>query len=675
MEMLYLTFITLFLNILFVLIGFMLWNLFWISEYGCSIPNTKIDKYQTYFSSKNFDIVIKELFGIFNAFDKEYLVSSIGFEAYSYLLFQREAITFLLVACLISIANSAISTIYNSESKTSTYKFMNKLLFDNKAYDDFTDMNNLVSMILIILFFVRFYYVLKSKLRNLYFSRFDKLSREKNYEWLQCRTLHISGISPTERQMNKLKAKLNLFLANHKNNNFGHVIEISFIPDYKVLTDLEIEKEEINDLKKLIPFNKVNTCRYCCLSKTFRSENNIKNRLSEIDNEIDYQLTKPTYSSGHAFVTFNSLKSAYLCLQEFKESTYKKLKIKFDEIKNHNIQLFNKSNNTHRTLSEEIIISDGTDEINVNSSTDDFIVDQMIEPMDIIWTNIGGDRGVNIFRIIFCTLIIFSILLFLTTPTVMYSMIKSVINYEDESKEESTLEKVFNVYLPPLAILALNQLILIIIDYIGYFEKHYTHSRMQSSIFKYNFFYLILNMLIFPGIVMTTASSLYGLIFKHKAFSLKYLYSSISNIYMSDNSYFFVNLILQTATFSCIFYLLRLDEIFLNGFSAFVSFYKRHFVNNGKQWHRKEQDIFQFGYFYAQMLTMLSISIVFSLIAPFILIAAILFFLLRHYIDFISLLVVHRQEIDSNGDLVSLPFYYKKKYIMLYCLCINTFLD
>ena len=97
---------------------------------------------------------------------------------------------------------------------------------------------------------------------------------------------------------------------------------------------------EINDLKKLIPFNKVNTFRYCCLSKTFRSEFNIKNRLTEIDNEIDNELTRHTYSSGHAFVTFNSLKSAYLCLQEFKESTYKKLKIKFDEIKNQNLKLF-----------------------------------------------------------------------------------------------------------------------------------------------------------------------------------------------------------------------------------------------------------------------------------------------------------------------------------------------
>jgi len=48
----------------------------------------------------------------------------------------------------------------------------------------------------------------------------------------------------------------------------------------------------------------------------------------------------------------------------------------------------------------------------------EIIVDQLIEPFDIIWTNVGGDRGLFVCRrIIFLTFGIL-VLIFLTTPTV-----------------------------------------------------------------------------------------------------------------------------------------------------------------------------------------------------------------------------------------------------------------
>ena len=49
----------------------------------------------------------------------------------------------------------------------------------------------------------------------------------------------------------------------------------------------------------------------------------------------------------------------------------------------------------------------------------DIIVDQMIEPVDIIWTNVGGDRGLYVFRRIFVLFVGLLVLIFLTTPTVI----------------------------------------------------------------------------------------------------------------------------------------------------------------------------------------------------------------------------------------------------------------
>ncbi len=48
------------------------------------------------------------------------------------------------------------------------------------------------------------------------------------------------------------------------------------------------------------------------------------------------------------------------------------------------------------------------------------LVDHMIEPNDVIWTNVGGDSGLFIFRRIMLNIANILILVFLTTPTVSF---------------------------------------------------------------------------------------------------------------------------------------------------------------------------------------------------------------------------------------------------------------
>lgn len=79
---------------------------------------------------------------------------------------------------------------------------------------------------------------------------------------------------------------------------------------------------------------------------------------------------------------------------------------------------------------------------------------------------------------------------------------------------DTALGNFISAYSRPLLVLMLNQLLILAID-LGcklkfnkaYFEKHYTHSRCQTSILNKAFVYLILNMLIIPGVTMATAGS------------------------------------------------------------------------------------------------------------------------------------------------------------------------
>ena len=126
----------------------------------------------------------------------------------------------------------------------------------------------------------------------------------------------------------------------------------------------------------------------------------------------------------------------------------------------------------------------------------------------------------------------------------------------------------------------------------------------------------------------------------------------LGSIYLSNSGYFFINIIIQHGTLSAIFYLLRIDDLLNNQFSPFFAYYKRYFQNLGKLWQRREKDIFQYGFFYAQMITIYCIVMIFSSTVPLVTFAGLFFFVCRHSVDFICLLTVHGLELDSNGEQV-----------------------
>lgn len=218
-----------------------------------------------------------------------------------------------------------------------------------------------------------------------------------------------------------LRRKLDIYLARE---NFGRVVDVNFIPDYKVLLKLERKRNEITDLKNLIS-TKENTCvRRLFYPKVFQSEVSIQNKLERIENKIQEETEKPVFSSGHAFVCFDSLLAAYKCLSAFEEGTWKKVSIRMSalwEESKFKRSIKRMQTSTFRKFEDEDLEKEMMDPDKVH-----LIVDQMIEPFDIIWANIGGDRGLYVFRRIICNFIIFAVLIFFTTPTVI---LNSLINF------------------------------------------------------------------------------------------------------------------------------------------------------------------------------------------------------------------------------------------------------
>jgi hypothetical protein len=92
-----------------------------------------------------------------------------------------------------------------------------------------------------------------------------------------------------------------------------------------------------------------------------------------------------------------------------------------------------------------------------------------------------------------------------------------------------------------------------LIDLSALVERHETHSLYQLSVYAKSVVYLNLNMLIIPGLTMTTSSSIIDLIFE-KQFKLTEL---LGDFYIANSGVFFVSILIQQACLSSSFYLMN----------------------------------------------------------------------------------------------------------------------
>ena len=60
----------------------------------------------------------------------------------------------------------------------------------------------------------------------------------------------------------------------------------------------------------------------------------MEKELKRIEEKIDKLTLEPVYSSGHAFICFDSLRAAYKIIKEFKETPFSKFKVKLKSLLN-----------------------------------------------------------------------------------------------------------------------------------------------------------------------------------------------------------------------------------------------------------------------------------------------------------------------------------------------------
>jgi hypothetical protein len=116
---------------------------------------------------------------------------------------------------------------------------------------------------------------------------------------------------------------------------------------------------------------------------------------------------------------------------------------------------------------------------------------QASDPIDIIWYNMGGTRGLYIFRVIFFNFFVLAIVIFLSTPAAIYSTLKMIQLFGSQPLDLDTVTQklsqnkealwgygpLISTFIPPLVIIFINNVLLYMFDYFAFWEKRVTHSK------------------------------------------------------------------------------------------------------------------------------------------------------------------------------------------------------
>jgi hypothetical protein len=219
-------------------------------------------------------------------------------------------------------------------------------------------------------------------------------------------------------------------------------------------------------------------------------------------------------------------------------------------------------------------------------------------------------------------------MVFLTTPAVHHFLIqaliqmmsknnslKNAVTFKWAEDSPSFFKFLIKSYLPPLIVILINQVLLLLIFYLGtrtadtaYWENNPRYSQYQRSILSKAFFYMTFNVLIIPGFAATAVSNLFDL-FSEGITNPTQMMKKLFDIKSGD---FFVILILQAAGNTIFFSLNSIGELALNYFSPFLTHHYRTVLTEKESWTKNEGTIFQYGYNYSQSIVFIGIAIVFQ---------------------------------------------------------------
>ncbi|XP_031560386.1 CSC1-like protein 2 isoform X2 [Actinia tenebrosa] len=290
---------------------------------------------------------------------------------------------------------------------------------------------------------------------------------------------------------------------------------------------------------------------------------------------------------------------------------------------------FVKESTTLKCLKDFNIIKHGSPESSVSRKifSDHWNVAVAPNAGDILWDHLSVDPESWWARALIINIVLFIFVLFVTTPTVMITMVYQFKTYVQSKNPKLVItpNPFFTQFLPTIMLWTFSATLPAVVSYSSYFEAHWTRSKREHSVMIKTYIFLLLMVIFLPSLALTSADTLFRLTFTGSPNFTKQLACA----FMPNNGAFFVNYLVTSALIGTALELCRFPELA----SYFVRMcFARH--DGEKRLVRKESVAeFAFGHQYAWMIVIYSVMAVYSITCPLVTPFGLLYLILKHLVD------------------------------------------
>ena len=420
-----------------------------------------------------------------------------------------------------------------------------------------------------------------------------------------------------------------------------------FIEGMKLKEKLDKAKENLNHYKYISYLDHIKPTKF--IFKRFEfvdaieyyqkeyKELSEKSKLWEEQYENAKKGTETTLKSkrsGH--IIFKDTKDAKICLDEYSKNILRVLK---------------------RTISKSGL------ESQEQKNQEDFKlkVTEANDPGDILWENYLTRKFYDILREILGHGFMIVVCIFFTTPLALVSAIDTLTKLPIISDflliVRTLTGEIGNLlfqYLPTLIVTLLTSLFSTIVIFITNLAKYKTKSKYNRTIIFRMYIQLILSIFLIPTLALTSVD---GII---KYFSSATTFQDmLKNLYVSSNGSFFINLILQFATFKNFMSLLILGPLFKFFFYYFTAKTPKQILD------ATESAELYFPLEYSYTLLIVCIGLCYSLFSPIIIPCTLLYSILKYLTNRILMYFIFGRKLKLKKNEIDYTSIFKESWLIV----------
>ncbi|XP_068198301.1 CSC1-like protein 1 isoform X2 [Antennarius striatus] len=245
-------------------------------------------------------------------------------------------------------------------------------------------------------------------------------------------------------------------------------------------------------------------------------------------------------------------------------------------------------------------------------------------PKDLYWENLSVSGFPWYIRYLMLNLLLFFLLLFLTTPTIIISVLDKLNVTQPIYYIDSPL---VNQYFPTLLLWTFSSLLPTIVYYSTLGESHWTRTSEQMSVMRKLYFLLLFMVLILPSLGLTSLAVFFRWLFDTE-FSAT-AKPRFECVFLPNQGAFFVNYVIAAALVGSGMELLRLPGLLLYTIRLVLA----RSAAERKNVKQNQAYEFEYGAMYGWFLCVFTVIMAYSIACPVIVPFGLLYMVLRHLVD------------------------------------------